>query len=151
MPTGWDLYVISTHYEEKLRGGNHVHMDYVRFRLSRIFCHGPSLVDMRDKDDPTRVIKRRTPANFLFRFNFGGAVIDGRGGLDLGIEADWFFYKPFTFHAGAGHSFIGNGISDIDIGLSVMTGPFEFSLGYRGLVTKGEQIDGAYISLGFWF
>lgn len=133
MGSGYDLSTTSTHYDEKLRSGEHDRMDFIKVRLNRL-C---SPLD----------------SNLLVRVGFGGAGLDGYAGFDAGIELDWFPQKPLALHAGIGHTAVhyGNGITDIDVAVGIMTGPFEFALGYRGLITRGEQIDGSYIRFGFWF
>jgi len=87
------------------------------------------------------------------RPGMGYTAFDNTSGIDIGLEIDCFPQDPFTFHAGVCHTFITNhhGITDIDVALGVMLGPFEFSLGYRGLNLKDENINGIYISVGFWF
>lgn len=133
MPSGWDFACAGTYYDEKLRSGDHDHLNFTRMRLNRL-CSPLG-------------------TNLLVRAGLGLADLHGSSGLDLGAELDWFFHKPFTLRAGLNHSFVGRsrGVTDIDVAFGVMAGPFEFSLGYRGLITKGEQIDGVYISIGFWF
>ncbi len=151
MPTSWNLSIISTHYDEKLNLGNHVHMDFLRVRLSRLFtAFGPTLPEELDESGAAGSF-RLSESNLLIHGGVGFCALDGEAGLDIGIECDWFFRRPLALHVGVGHSCIGNGITDIDIGVGVMTGPFEFSAGYRWLITRGEKIDGVYFSIGFWF
>jgi len=131
MPSGWDASASGIYYNERLSTGRHDRMSFGRFRLN---CLCSPLEEQ-----------------VLIRLGGGFAALGDRIGFDVGIEGDWFFKKPFAYHGQVSHSFIGTGITDIDMGLGVFLGPVELVLGYRGLITRDEQLDGAFLSLGLWF
>jgi hypothetical protein len=133
MTSGFDFSLTDTLYDERQRNHDHDRTRYTRMRLSYLLSP--------------------VPGNLLIRPGMGFTLFGDRSGADIGIEIDCFPQDPFTFHAGVCHTFITNhhGITDIDIALGIMAGPFEFALGYRGLATKDENINGIYFSVGFWF
>jgi len=133
MTSGFDFSITDTLYNERLRNHDHDRAKYTRVKLSYLLSP--------------------VPGNLLIRPGMGYTAFDNTSGIDIGLEIDCFPQDPFTFHAGVCHTYIANhhGITDIDVALGVMLGPFEFLLGYRGLNLKDENINGVYISVGFWF
>lgn len=133
MSSGFDFSITDTYYDERLRSHDHERMKYTRFRLNYLLAP--------------------LPGNILIRPGVGFALLEDLSGLDIGIEIEAFAQEPFIIRMGVSHTFLTNhhGVSDIDIALGVMAGPVEFALGYRGLITRDESIDGAYFSVGFWF
>lgn len=131
--SGFDLSASGTVYDEKGRFDEHDRTRFSRLRLSYLISP--------------------LPGNLLIRPGVGAAFLDTRSGLDVGLEIDCFPQKPFLFRASVGHTFITNhhGVTEINIGIGVLWGPMEFCLGYRGLILREETIDGAYITIGFWF
>jgi hypothetical protein len=133
MSSGFDLSASGTVYDEKTRLDKHERTRFSRVRLSYLVSP--------------------LPGNILIRPGAGAAFLDTRSGLDIGLEIECFPQKPFLFRASVGHTFITNhhGVTEINIGIGVLWGPMEFCLGYRGLVLREETIDGAYVTIGFWF
>jgi hypothetical protein len=133
MSSGFDLSITDSHYFERLHGGRLDWMAFTKVRLNYSFSP--------------------LPGNVLIRAGVGGAGLGSYAGIDAGLEVDWFFHPPFAFHVGVSHTTMryGNGITDIDTAFGVMAGPVEFSIGYRGLISGHEEINGAYVSFGFWF
>lgn len=133
MGSGFDLSLSDTTYDERSRFDKQDRMKFTRLRISYL----------------------RSPAsgNILMRSGTGVVSVGGRSGLDVGFELDCFPYKPFVFRAGFSQIFIANhsGITEYDFALGVITGAFELALGYRGIVMKRKDINGIYLSLGFWF
>ena len=133
MGSGFDVSVADTIYDEKARFDDHQRTKFTRLRISYL----------------------RSPAsgNILIRSGTGVVAVGGRSGVDLGFELDCFPYKPFVFRAGFSQIFITNhsGVTEYDFALGVITGAFELAVGYRGIVMKRDDINGVYLSLGFWF
>ena len=133
MGSGFDLSLVNTLYDEKSRFDDHERTHFTRLRMGYL----------------------RSPAsgNILMRSGMGVASIAGRSGLDVGFEVDCFLSKPFVFRGGFSQIFVMNhkGVTEYDFSLGVIAGPFEFALGYRGVVMKRNDINGIYFSSGFWF
>ncbi len=131
--SGVDLSAAGMVYDEKTRFDKHDRTKFSHVRLSYLISP--------------------LPGNILIRPGVGAAFLDTRSGVDIGLEIECFPQKPFIFRAGISHTYITNhhGVTDIHIGIGVLWGPMEFCIGYRGLVLREETVDGAYLTIGFWF
>jgi hypothetical protein len=133
MGSGFDVSVVDTLYDEKTRFDDHERMKFSRFSLSYL----------------------RSPAsgNILMRSGIGYVCIDDWAGPEFGFEVDIFPQEPFAIHLGFAQIFPVNhsSVTEYDFSVGLVTGAFELAVGYRGILSKRRDIDGAYVSIGFWF
>ena len=68
--------------------------------------------------------------------------------IEYGIRT---FIKPFSINCNLGYSNIGNGLYDINAGISYHYKRFSFNLGLQNYKTDSAKIGGTTYSLSYWF
>ena len=73
---------------------------------------------------------------------------------DSGMKIEYeirSFIKPFSLNCKFGYADIGNGLYDIDAGISYHYKRYSFSLGFQQFKTSDMEIGGTTYSISYWF